>query len=115
MSIIPLDIVYVDASGKGRVAYYNETRNKTEIFQFNTMSPPEAEYMAIILALLNNQKDLDIYSDSQLVVNQLNHKWNIKNKKLRNLANSIWKMSDNRIVNFNWMPREKNKAGKVLG
>lgn len=75
----------------------------------------EAEYLAILRALQNNLDDVDIYSDSQLVVNQLNHKWSIKEDKLRTLAVAIWEVSRGRKVTFNWIPRKENLAGKVLG
>jgi len=58
-----------------------------------------------------------IYSDSQLVVNQLNCKYNINEDRLRRLAEEIWYLIEyfSLKVRFEWIPREENKAGKVLG
>jgi len=80
------------------------------------------EYKAIlsVIAYLTVKQDKDeyiIYSDSQLVVNQLNHLWSIDDKELRKLAESIWNMvyRNNLNVKFVWISRKDNKAGKLLG
>ncbi len=75
----------------------------------------ESEYMAVIHALKDNKNDdIDIYSDSQLIVNQINKKWKIKEKGLKKLADEIWKLSENREVKLYWVPRQRNKAGIIL-
>ena len=53
----------------------------------------EAEYEAVLLALIlcwaANLKDPIIYSDSTVVVNQINEKWICKSKELQSLLASV--------------------------
>lgn len=81
----------------------------------------EAEYAAILEALnwLSNKnhenKQILIYSDSKLVVNQLNNKWQIKKKNLYYFYVAIKKTLnafDN--VKIRWIPREKNNEANDL-
>ena len=59
----------------------------------------KAEYKALVRALKRAKKytkgHVLCYSDSQLMVNQLNGRWKIKDKKLKILANKIFELSDN--------------------
>lgn len=109
--------IYTDASGKtGKYCYVVEGTNKVRIFERKGITSNEAEYLAVMQALKENlEKDITIHSDSQLVVNQLNNKFAIKEDRLRDLAQEVWKLAEGRNITFNWIPREKNKAGKVLG
>ncbi len=109
--------IYTDASGKtGKYCYVVEGTNKVRWDQKKGITNNEGEYLAIIKALNENpEKNICIHSDSQLVVNQLNQKFAIKKDRLRELAQEIWKLSEDRNITFNWIPRERNKAGKVLG
>jgi len=83
------------------------------------ISNNEAEYLAIITALnnvVNKDSQIVILSDSQLVVNQINHKYGINNEKLRRLATQVWvieKKFDK--IELQWLRRSENKAGKLLG
>lgn len=65
----------------------------------------------------NEAKEIEILSDSQLVVNQLNRNWHIKKDELRELFDKIQEMIKNKNlkVTFTWIPRDKNNAGKYLG
>lgn len=111
--------IYTDASDKkGKCVYVvdNPFKEKTKVIDIGKVSNNEGEYLAIIYALKeNSDKNIAIYSDSQLVINQLNHKFAIKADRLRELAQEVWKLSENRSVTFTWIPRNENKAGKVLG
>jgi ribonuclease HI len=79
----------------------------------------EAEYLAILGALSNAPigSEVEILSDSQLVVNQLSLKWSIKEDRLRALAFEVFQVEKNRDlrVAYSWIPRGENKAGKLLG
>lgn len=80
----------------------------------------ENEYRAVLFAVdwyKWCKEKITIYSDSQLVVNQLNHKYNITEDRLRELAVTIWDtIKINKMnISFEWIPREKNIAGKLLG
>jgi len=111
--------IYTDGSGKtGKYCYVAEglSKKKVKIFQKPGITNNESEYFAIIAALKENpDKDICMHSDSQLVVRQLNHEYAIKEDRLRALAQEVWKLAEGRNITFSWVPREKNKAGKVLG
>lgn len=82
-----------------------------------------AEYKAVIAALewLNKNTigidKVDFFSDSQLIVNQLNGLWKIKEANLRQLviqAQGLQKKL-NLKIKFNYIPREKNfQADKLV-
>ncbi len=80
----------------------------------------EAEYTAVYLALLRatelKSKEIDLFSDSSLVVNQLNWNWKIKEDKLKKIKIKIDDLIKNNDikVNFNWIKREKNKEADRL-
>ena len=109
--------IHTDGSGKtGNYAYVVERSNKVRVFRKIGATNNEAEYLGVIAALKENSgTDIHIHSDSQLIVNQLNHEYAIKEERLRKLAEEVWKLAEGRNVTFSWLPREKNKAGKVLG
>lgn len=75
----------------------------------------EAEYLAIIQALKDNQQSkINIFSDSQLVVGHLTKHWQINHSHLLYLFQQIQNLIENRQVNFYWISRKHNKAGNAL-
>lgn len=107
--------IYTDGSGDGRYCYVADEK-KPKISRKSGITHNEAEYIAIIAALKENfDRDIRILSDSQLAVRQLNKKYKIKEYRLKQLAEEVWKQAEGRNVTFVWIPRERNKAGKVLG
>ena len=112
--------IYVDANPKA-VAYVRED-GKTKV---QTLLVPTtnnaAEMFAVEYALHgawgDGLRNIEIVSDSQLVVNQLKHNWHIKNTALRIRAVQIWNfVQENKLlVIYTWIKRELNLAGKVLG
>lgn len=115
--------VYVDGSGppKSQYGYYIEELNRPKLFKREDITNNQAEYLAIIEALsdldVQNAKNVIIYSDSMNTVKQLNHEYAINDDILRELAMKSWEMLArcNSKPKFEWIPREKNKAGKILG
>jgi ribonuclease HI len=137
--------IWTDGSGNGRCAFVTSD-DYALVTECPGASAPEAEYHAIISALMflgsqngvssseednggskngaGNSKairEIVIHSDSQVIVRQLNFEYNIKETRLRNLAQQVWDATktlrdDSKIiVKFKWIPRKENKAGKVLG
>ncbi len=109
--------VYVDGSGKfsisgivGDRVFYEKVKAKSNI---------HAEYLAIekALSMLEDNSSAIVYSDSQVVVNQLKHEYAINREHLRQSALRIWNMINekNLDIRFEWIPRKQNKAGKILG
>lgn len=95
-----------------------------------------AEYQAVIEALrwIDNSthfnrlvnsdyhsKSFRIYSDSSLIVNQINGKWKCKNPELQNQLEEvrvlIYQIEDiHDPLKFIWIPREKNtEADELVG
>ena len=85
----------------------------------------EAEYEAIIFALKKvkalfgkekiKKMEIEIRSDSELIVNQLNHQFKIEEEHLQKLFIKIWNMLiDFGEVKFMYVPREKNKEADRL-
>jgi ribonuclease HI len=110
--------IYTDGSGDGRMAWYNEDTNKGWSGQKEGLTNNQAEYLAIYNALSSvEDKNIEILSDSNLAVNQLNREWHIKEGSLRELFDKIQNLINERGLNvkFTWIPREENKAGKYLG
>lgn len=110
--------IYTDGAGDGRMAWYNETLNRIWFSKKEGITSNQAEYMAVIDALTKAEgKEVEILSDSKLVVNQLNREWHIKKDEMRELFNQVQKIINERglKVKFTWIERSKNKAGKYLG
>ncbi len=79
----------------------------------------QAEYYAVIealkVALGFKVEIINIYLDSQLVAEQLNRKFKIKDKDLATLFVQIWNLSLKfKKVTFNYIPREQNKEADKL-
>jgi len=77
----------------------------------------ELEYLALIFALeyirgmtYNIKDGITIYSDSQLIVNQINGRWEVNNDKLRELHGKCLEKMD-KDIHVKWIPRRTNLAG----
>ena len=80
--------IYVDGSGSPyfKYGYFIDETGESHMEHLEGISNNEAEYLAIIAALnnvANKDSQIVLLSDSQLVVNQINHKFGINNEKLR--------------------------------
>jgi len=104
--------------GIGVVIKYND-----KILEFSEyighLTNNQAEYKAVILALEEakkiNIKEIDFYLDSELVVNQLNRKYKIKNQELSFLFIKVWNLSSNfEKITYTHIPREQNKEADRL-
>ena len=78
----------------------------------------ELEYLALMYGLgyvkhKYKGEDITIYSDSQLIVNQMNGKWRVTTEKLIPLYEACSRMKTNRIK-IKWISRDFNLAGYVL-
>lgn len=113
--------IFVDGSGGNDSGYCFYIENTGESFyeKKSNLTNNQAEYMAIIQALkriVDIEKEIIIYSDSKVVVSQLNHQYAINNDTLRLLARDTWSLiKRHKSVKIIWIPREQNLAGKMLG
>jgi len=74
-----------------------------------------AEFLAIIVAMKNTRGNLDIYSDSKIIVDFINHQSNnVTHPRFGEMLKQFNALKFGRIVNVHWIPRERNKAGKRL-
>jgi len=110
--------IYTDGSGDGRMAWYNATTDESWSGHQPGLTNNQAEYLAIYNALKSTKsKNIEILSDSKLVVNQLKREWHIKDDKLRALFDKVQALIRQRglRVEFHWVARRNNLAGKYLG
>lgn len=115
--------IWIDGSGfNGRESKYaiiKDNGDEKVIKLQESKTNNEMEYTALIEALSEARGKTTIYTDSQLVVGQINKGWKINHEHLKRLnliaKDLILKQSisgtDIKIV---WVPREENKAGKLL-
>lgn len=84
-----------------------------------------AEYQAVIFALKKaksllggdkaKETEVEIRSDSELLVSQVKGEYKIKDEELKPLFIDVWnKMQNFKKVNFVLIPREKNKEADKL-
>ena len=79
----------------------------------------QAEYQAVILALEQAKRlgaqEIEFYLDSQLVVEQLNHNYKVKDQTLTRLFIQIWNLSQSfSKVSFKHISRQQNKLADRL-
>ncbi len=80
-------------------------------------SSNEAEYFAIIESLILANPGDTIYSDSQLIVNQLVGGWKVKSDNLYHFWYEACELIESKFkgnINITWIPRDVNKAGIIL-
>lgn len=113
-------IVYVDANPREAVCV-SDSEIITHLILANEHTSNEAEYEAVLLAMNTYPNEsLEIRSDSQLVINQINGKWAVKAERLKAFWHTVRFVEDQRLLagkelRFVWIPREDNLAGKHLG
>ena len=113
--------IFVDGSGGPNSGFGFFVKETGESFYKKepNITNNQAEYMAIISALKKFSGTTDeivIYSDSKNTVSQLNHEFAINNDQLRTLARETWDLiAKFPNIKINWIPRNQNLAGKMLG
>lgn len=113
--------IYVDGSGGPNSGYGYFTKETGDSFyeEMPNLTNNQAEYRAVISALkkyADSKDDVVIYSDSQIIVNQLNHEFAINSTPLRRLAQEAWTIINTyHSLTIRWIPRGENLAGKMLG
>lgn len=109
-------------SGLGIAGYHISVDGKRECIYEKGMfledcSNNIAEYLALLQALNyaigSDYKFIEVYSDSKLIVEQVNGRWKVKSPDLKDLAESaIVKINDMKKAGvratLTWIPREKN-------
>jgi ribonuclease HI len=128
-------IIYTDGGSRGNpgpaaagVVFCNEKGEilkKYSQYLGDGLTNNEAEYQAVIFALnkfkslfgkkLSQNSELEIRSDSELLINQLNGKYKILTPEIQSLFVTIWNLKlDFKNVKFKHISREKNKEADYL-
>lgn len=92
----------------------------SQFFGFKTNN--QAEYMALRLALLtvhekfgNGENELNCFMDSQLVVEQMNGNWKVKNANIKPLFQEVRRLADQfKSFTISHVPREENALADSL-
>jgi len=124
--------VYIDGAsrgnpGEGAVAFVVYNSNSRELYRggkkIGRCTNNMAEYIALIEALkylngLNGsgKKSVSIYSDSELVVNQINGTYQVRNQRLKKLYDEVMKLIDQsgHNINLKIIPRDYNREADRL-
>ena len=115
--------IYCDSSTR-EACYVIEEQEPVIIAYSKPVTNNVGEYQAVILALEWASKTpqidwVEILTDSQLVVEQVNGAWNCNYKHLLLLRDKVRELvkeleSKEASVQLIWIPRENNKAGSFL-
>jgi len=118
------DIIYIDGGGKSSIslgvyAYVRHGRQERNMKNARAaMTNNEAEYSAMLYAFENCKYHdvIEIRSDSELLVKQMQGKFKTKNEDLLLLQNFAYGLIDafELDVVYKWIPREQNNAGIYL-
>ena len=128
-------IIYTDGGSRGNpgkagigVVFTNEkgqTLKKYSEYLGDNLTNNEAEYQAVIFALkkfkalfgkkLALSSEIEIKSDSELLVRQLRGEYKILDEKIQPLFLKVWNLKlDFKKIKFTLIPREKNEEADVL-
>jgi ribonuclease HI len=127
-------LIHTDGGSRGNpgpsaagIAFYNE---KGEAFKkysefLGEATNNEAEYRAVIFALkkfkslfgkkIAETSEVEIKSDSELMVRQLNGEYKILEPRIGDLFLEVWNLKiDFKKIKFTLIPREKNKEADKM-
>lgn len=127
--------IYTDGGARGNpgpaaigVAFFNEKKQVFKEYSHylgDKFTNNEAEYMAVIFALkkfkllfgkkMAKVSEIELKSDSEFLVKQLNGKYKISNKRIQKLFLELWNLKlDFKKVKFSYISRAKNKLADSL-
>ena len=79
-----------------------------------------AEYEALVLGLRAAKemgiREMAVFRDAELIVQQVKNVYQAKNPRLKNYRNEVWDLVDNFFLAFNisFIPREENDSADFL-
>jgi ribonuclease HI len=118
--------VYVDGGVKGhqqkvgRRGYISVVMDEKRLIEpVGSVTNNQAEYLALIKALRmvleEKGRDVEVLSDSELLVKQIKGEYRVRNPSLQTLHREAVKLSCLfEKFSINWIPREQNLAGIQL-
>lgn len=128
-------IIYTDGGSRGNpgkaaigVVFCNERNQEIKKygeFLGDNLTNNEAEYLAVVSALkkfkslfgkvIIENSEVEIRSDSELLVKQINGEYKILDEKIQKLFIEVWNLKiDFEKIKFKHIPREKNKEADKL-
>ncbi len=116
--------IYADGAGAGpanvqsKIAWHRVDTGEKHVEIIKGVTNNEAEYLAVISALkpLRTGSDVEVLTDSQLVVSQIRGEYRIKEARLAKLAGELRTTVERKKLTLKliWVPRGENFAGKLL-
>ena len=116
--------IFADGAGQGPngkasgFAWIREATGEKHIERINGLTNNEAEYRAVISALkpLRPGCNVEVITDSLLVVSQLRGEYRILDSKLVKLASEVRTIVERKRLNLKltWIRRKDNPAGRLL-
>lgn len=116
--------IFTDGAGKrpdgkgSAFAWIREDTGEQHIERVDGLTNNVAEYLAVISPLkkIRPRSNVEILTDSLLVVSQLRGEYRILDSKLAKLAGEVKTIAENKQLNLKltWVPRKENRAGKLL-
>lgn len=128
-------IIYTDGGSRGNpgkaaigVVFCNEKDQVIKKFGEylgDNLTNNEAEYQAVIFGLkkfkalfgkaITKVSEIEVRSDSELLVNQMNGKYKIEDEKIQKFFIEIWNLKiEFKGIKFKAIPREKNKEADAM-
>lgn len=109
--------IYCDGSGwNGKSSKFGirlEGSDNTIVF-YKPLTNNVMEYSAIILAAVIADEGDEIFTDSQLAVKQIKGEWKVKEHHILPLRMAAAALIQGKGLKLNWIPREQNKADKIV-
>ena len=118
--------VHIDGASRGNPGYSaigilikDDEKIITEYGEYvGIKTNNQAEYLALRKALeicSNMAKEVNILSDSELLINQRNQKYKIRNQELKNLSRDIAVLEKNyEIITYKHIPRSMNSRADFI-
>jgi len=127
-------IIYTDGGSRGNpgpsaigVVFCNEKEHTIKNYSeyLGEATNNEAEYQAVVLALkkfkalfgkkLAKSSEIELRSDSELMIKQLNGEYKVLEPKIQQLFLDVWNLKlDFKKIKFKLIPRHKNKEADRL-
>jgi ribonuclease HI len=110
-------------SGPGSIGYVVRDMDNTVLrksgMHIGETTVNEAEYSAVIAGLYCARQmgatEVEVYSDSQLIVNQMNGTWACNAAILKDFKREAEvEVAEFESVEFNWIPREQNSLADSM-
>ena len=106
-----------DGKGSG-FAWLREDTGEQHVQRADGLSNNVAEYQAVISVIKTQPagSQIELLTDSLLVVSQLRGEYRILDPKLAKLANEVKTIAERKglILKLTWIPRNENRAGGLL-